>query len=103
VTRLRDCKHQPIAVKDLAVGLSDRAWRTIEWREGSTVRIGVAHGDNQRGDPRPQEWLLIEWPKDEPEPTKYWLATPPADTAFNRISDLAKLRWRNPSWPGLEV
>jgi hypothetical protein len=45
-----------------------------EWREGSAeplssrfarVRIRVAHGDNQRGDPRPQEWLLIEWPKDE--------------------------------------
>jgi hypothetical protein len=40
------------------------------------------------------EWLLIEWPKDEAEPTKYWLATLPADTAFDRMVDLAKLRWR---------
>src|SRR6266403_1632800 len=95
--------HQPIAVKELALGLSKRAWRRIEWREGSAeplssrfarVRIRVAHGDNQRGDPRPQEWLLIEWPKDEAEPTKYWLATLPADTAFDRMVDLAKLRWR---------
>jgi SRSO17 transposase len=103
-TRLRrDRKHQPIAVKELALGLSRRAWRRIEWREGSAeplssrfarVRIRVAHGDNQRGDPRPQEWLLIEWPKDEAEPTKYWLATLPADTAFDRMVDLAKLRWR---------
>jgi SRSO17 transposase len=103
-TRLRrDRKHQPIAVKELALGLSKRAWRRIEWREGSAeplgsrfarVRIRAAHGDNQRGDPRPQEWLLIEWPKDEVEPTKYWLATLPADTAFDRMVDLAKLRWR---------
>jgi len=103
-TRLRrDRKHQPIAVKELALGLSKRAWRRIEWREGSAeplssrfarVRIRVAHGDNQRGDPRPQEWLLIEWPKDEAEPTKYWLATLPADTVFDRMVDLAKLRWR---------
>ena len=35
-TRLRrDARHQPVSVKDLAVGLSKRAWRTIEWREGT--------------------------------------------------------------------
>ena len=32
----RDDKHQPISVKELAVGLPKRAWRTIEWREGKT-------------------------------------------------------------------
>ena len=26
---------------------------------------------------RPEEWLLIEWPKGEDEPTKYWLSTLP--------------------------
>jgi SRSO17 transposase len=103
-TRLRrDHKHRPISVKELALGLSKRAWRRIEWREGSAeplvsrfarLRIRVAHRDDQRGDPRPQQWLLIEWPKGEAEPTKYWLATLPADTAFDRMVDLAKLRWR---------
>ena len=103
-TRLRrDRKHQPISVKELALGLSKRAWRRIEWREGSAeplvsrfarLRIRVAHRDDQRADLRPQQWLLIEWPKDEAEPTKYWLATLPADTAFDRMIDLAKLRWR---------
>jgi hypothetical protein len=38
---------------------------------------------------RPQ--LLIERPKGEVESTKYWLATLPADTAFDRMVDLAKL------------
>ena len=50
----RDDKHQPISVKELALGLPKRAWRTIKWREGSTerlssrfarVRVRVAHRD----------------------------------------------------------
>ncbi|MGH2360801.1 MAG: transposase, partial [bacterium] len=43
---------------------------------------------------RPEEWLLIEWPKDESAPTKYWLATVPDDVSFDHLVDLAKLRWR---------
>ena len=43
---------------------------------------------------RPEELLLIEWPKNEPEPTKYWLSTLPDDISFARLVDLAKLRWR---------
>ena len=42
----------------------------------------------------PEEWLLIEWPKGEKEPTKYWLSTLPQDITFRRLVDLAKLRWR---------
>jgi SRSO17 transposase len=35
-TRLRgDARHQPVSVTELALGLSKRAWRRIEWREGS--------------------------------------------------------------------
>ena len=103
-TRLRrDARHQPVSVKELALGLSKRAWRRIEWREGSAeplasrfarLRIRVAHRDDQRADPRPQEWLLIEWPKGEAEPTKYWLSTLPNNIAFDHLVDLAKLRWR---------
>ena len=31
----RDAEHQPISVKELALGLPNRAWRTIVWRQGS--------------------------------------------------------------------
>src|ERR1700694_604005 len=31
----RDGKHQPISVKELALGLPKRAWRVVKWREGS--------------------------------------------------------------------
>jgi SRSO17 transposase len=99
----RDDKHWPVSVKELALGLPKRAWRTIEWREGSAeimssrfarVRVRVAQRDERRHEPRPEEWLLIEWPKDETEPTKYFLSTLPVDIAFHRLVYFAKLRWR---------
>jgi SRSO17 transposase len=103
-TRLRrDARHRPVSVKELALGLSKRAWRTIEWREGTAepltsrfarVRIRAAHGDDQRTECRAPEWLLIEWPKGEDVPTKYWLSTLAQDIAFPRLVDIAKLRWR---------
>src|SRR5207245_7028566 len=44
-------------------------------------------------EPRPEEWLLMEWPRGEAEPTKYWLSTLPADTTLNNLVRLAKQRW----------
>jgi SRSO17 transposase len=99
----RDAEHQPVKVKDLAFSLPAKAWRTITWREGSNVplksrfarlRIRIAHRDFNRSEPWPEEWLLIEWPKGEEEPTKYWLSTLPENIGFARLVDLAKLRWR---------
>jgi SRSO17 transposase len=43
---------------------------------------------------RPEEWLLIEWPKGEDRPTKYWLANLADEITLERLVDLAKLRWR---------
>jgi hypothetical protein len=99
----RDDKHQPISVKELALALPKRVWRTIEWRECTTdtlssrfarMRVRVAHRDHNLTDARPEEWLLIEWPKGEKEPTKYWLSTLPKTISFCRLVDLTKLRWR---------
>jgi SRSO17 transposase len=99
----RGAEHQPVNVKDLAFSLPARAWRTITWREGTNeplrsrfarLRIRIAHRDFYRSEPWPEEWLLIEWPKGENEPTKYWLSTLPQTIGFARLVDLAKLRWR---------
>jgi len=99
----RDARHQPVSVKELALGLSKRAWRTIAWREGTAeqlssrfarVRVRAARRDFKRSESRPEEWLLIEWPKGEQEPTKYWLSTLPQDIAFHRLVYCTKLRWR---------
>jgi SRSO17 transposase len=99
----RDRNHRPISVKELALGLPAKAWRTIAWREGSTeqlsgtfarIRVRVAHRDYNLTSRRPEEWLLIEWPNGEDEPIKYWLSNLPEDMAFKRLVDLAQLRWR---------
>ena len=58
------------------------------------VRVRAAHRDYRLTEPRTEEWLLIEWPPNESEPTKYWLSTLPDDLTFPRLVDLAKLRWR---------
>ena len=97
----RDDKHRP--VKALALGLPKRAWRTIAWREGTAeplrsrfarLRVRAAHRDEWRAELRAEEWLLMEWPKGESEPTKYWLSTLPQNIAFADLIDFAKLRWR---------
>ncbi len=99
----RDAEHQPVSVKQLALGLPKRAWRTIRWREGTAewlssrfarVRVRAAHRDYNLTESRPEEWLLIEWPKGEEAPTKYWFATLPQDIAFRSLVDITKLRWR---------
>jgi SRSO17 transposase len=41
-----------------------------------------------------EETLLIEWPKGEAKPAKYWLATVDPNMSLRRLVDLAKLRWR---------
>ena len=99
----RDAAHWPVSVKDLALSLPKSTWRTIEWREGSAeilssrfarVRVRAARRDERHHETRPEEWLLIEWPKGEKEPTKYFLSTLPEDITFRRLVYFAKLRWR---------
>jgi SRSO17 transposase len=99
----RDDSHRPFSVKALARALPESAWQMIAWREGTNgalesrfarVRVRAAHRDNNMTETRPEEWLLAEWPMGEPAPTKYWLATVPEATSFQRLVDLAKLRWR---------
>jgi SRSO17 transposase len=98
----RDNQHQPLSVKQLAMELPSSVWRNIDWREGSrhalrsrfaAVRIRPAHRDYEKQEPHPEEWLLIEWPKVEPEPTKYWLSTLPADISLKQLVYTAKHRW----------
>lgn len=57
------------------------------------MRVRPAHHDEKRSRLWPEQWLLIEWPEGAPEPTKYWLSNLAADTGFERLVYLAKLRW----------
>jgi SRSO17 transposase len=99
----RTARHQPVGLTRLAVALPASAWQTVTWREGtrgamrsrfSRLRVRPAHRDEKRSEPRPAEWLLIEWPRGAPEPTKYWLSTLPVAMSITELVRLAKLRWR---------
>ena len=99
----RSATHLPQSLKQLALALPATAWRSVTWREGTRgamrsrfarLRVRPAHRDESRTEPRPEEWLLIEWPRADPEPTKYWLATLPVITSLPALVRLAKLRWR---------
>jgi SRSO17 transposase len=98
----RDAKHQPVSAKELAVSLPAEVWKKVTWRQGvkqklhsrfAALRVRPAHRDYWRAEPHPEEWLLIEWPDAEKEPTKYWLSSLPADTALIELVHLAKHRW----------
>jgi SRSO17 transposase len=100
----RPGEHQPVSVKELALSLPEPAWRTVTWREGSSgtlrsrfARWRVVPAHHERGapdEPRPEEWLLMEWPPDEPEPTQCWLSTLPQSWSMRALVDRAKRRWR---------
>ena len=98
----RDRDHRPVSVLALAQGLPKKAWKNVTWRQGTkhplrsrfaALRVRPAHRDEKRTEPRPEEWLLIEWPKGEAEPTKYWLSTLPVETKIQDLVRLAKQRW----------
>jgi SRSO17 transposase len=101
LVRKGDPKPQRLSVEALAFKLPKQAWRTITWREGTNkslqsrfarVRVRVAP---QKGEARfAEETLLIEWPKGEAAPIKFWLATVDRNMSFRGLVDLAKLRWR---------
>jgi SRSO17 transposase len=74
----------------------------VNWRQGvnkklqsrfAAVRVRPAHRDYWQAEPHPAEWLLIEWPVGESEPTKYWLSTLPANVSLKELVRLAKHRW----------
>jgi len=98
----RDAQHQPVSVKDLAQSLPATSWKTVTWRRGvkqklrsrfAALRVRPAHRDNWRAAPHPEEWLLIEWPRGEAQPTKYWLSTLPAEISLTELVRTAKHRW----------
>ena len=90
----RSADHQPISVKRLAFGLRSSAWKEIRGRPGSretlrsrfaAVRVRPPHRDEKRSVPHPEEWLLIEWPNKESEPTKYGLSTLSAKASLKSL------------------
>jgi len=95
--------QKPVSVKALALDLDRRRFRHVRWREGTNaplssrfaaLRVRVSHGDPRRAELSPEQWLLIEWPRGESEPTKYWLSNLPAESTLKTLVMTVKARWR---------
>jgi len=99
----RDASHRPVSVKALALAIPAGDWKTVRWREGTrgtmssrfvVLRVRAAHQDFKEDKVRDWEWLLIEWPGGEKEPTKYTLSTAPENVPLEDLVRVVKLRWR---------
>jgi SRSO17 transposase len=98
----REDQHRPVSMKQLAQSLPSFAWKNVTWRQGvehalrsrfAALRLHRAHRDYWQAETHPEQLLLVEWPKDEAEPTKYWLSTLPPETKLKDLVKIAKHRW----------
>src|SRR2546427_6333094 len=99
----RTRQHRPLSVRILAQQLPASAGHPVTWRQGTrgamrsrfaAVRVRPAHRDDWQSTPRPEEWLLIEWPRGAAAPIKYCLSTLPPTATRADVVRLAMLRWR---------
>ena len=101
----RTALPDPLALDEIATTLLPHAWRTVTWRPGTKGPLRsrfahttvwpahrwTSHGASESAPVR----LLIEWPRGEAAPTKYWLADLPDEAlGLRRFVRLAKGRWR---------
>ncbi len=98
---LVDPGKKETSAEALALALPKTAWKTITWRQGTAealksrfARVRARPCGDGCGKDQPEEWLLIEWPKDETAPTKFWLSTLPKNIAFDAHVDRTMMRWR---------
>ena len=103
VRRMPTATQHPISVKDVALHLPSRRYRSVTWRDGTNtplcsrfaaVRVRCATRGGERAALDPEQWLLIEWPAGATEPEKYFFSDLPATTPQRELVRLAKLRWR---------
>jgi len=98
-------RQPPASLRALAAAAGSEAACEVAWREGSrgtmaarflALRVRPANVGLRRAHPAepPIRWLLCQWPEGAAEPSKYWLAKLPAETALADLVRLAKLRWR---------
>lgn len=98
----------PQDLPTVARQLPPSAWRNLTWREGSRglqrsrfarLQVWAAHGwRSGKRTERVAEWLLIEWPAEEKQPVKYWLARLDSRDStvpgLRRLVRMAHARWR---------
>lgn len=94
--------REPRQLTEIAASLAPEDFQTLAYttRDGEEVRsrfairrVIAAHPvERDRCTPR-EEWLIIEWPEGDEQPSDYWISNLPADTPPERLARLARLRW----------
>ena len=101
-TRISYGDQRPLTLREVAEENRLR-FRPLTWREGAkgplrsrwwAGRVQTAWHWQEGEEPGPPLWLLIEWPKEEPEPTKYYLCDLPEKLSRKRLVQIARGRWR---------
>jgi SRSO17 transposase len=94
---------KPMSVKDLARTIPHRKRRKLHWREGtngtlwgrfSFSRVKTTHDDGTPIDEREEQWLVVEWPLDDDQATKFYLTTLPRRMSHKQNVRIIKERWR---------
>ena len=94
--------REPRQLTELATSLGPDDFQTLTYttRDGEEVRsrfallrVIAAHPVERDRCPPREEWLIIEWPEGEEQPSDYWISNLPADTTPERLARLARLRW----------
>jgi SRSO17 transposase len=105
-------RDKPASLTQLAMAAGSQAGVELIWRRASkglqrsrflalrvrpagvTPRRQAAARADGVGWELPVRWLLVEWPADKAEPTRYWLSNLPETTPLVELVRLGKLRWR---------
>lgn len=100
-TRIIDLP-QPESAMVIAKRLPTSSWQDVTWRQGSkgpltsrfaAVRAQPSHGHAHGYVTESPGWLLIEWPTNSEQPTKFWVSNLREDTPLRELVYWAKLRW----------
>lgn len=90
----------PRTAKDIALARGPKAFRRCTWREGTCHKLSSRFAllrvkvPCDAGLEPTAEWLLIEWPIGESEPTGYFLTTLASTMSKKEIVRLIKERYR---------
>ncbi len=93
---------KPRKILEVARLLPEDAWQDITWREGAkgpmrgrfaAIRVQPAIGYFNGKATESAGWLLIEWPRQEPEPIKYWFSNLPETVTLQDLVYWARIRW----------
>ena len=94
-------EQRPSSVREVAE--KARGWKQVRWREGTQgwlesrfypCRVQPSHGFNEGQAPHKEVWLLVEWPRGEKEPVKYFLCDLPEHYTLRRLVRITKSRWK---------